>query len=1409
MNSFRAVEFHRHEREKPVVFFDDVVSLQWSSSITPPHGQAIIALTLPLNQFDLVFPGDWVVVRDNTGRTVFLGRVMNTNDGINVADNGAIASQLVTVQAESWLDFLNRVQIFAPDGDLGESAGTLFTIPDWSKITEDILSDQVGGRLGQSLERLFRATALVKLPTSLGGGGLLKDVISIAYDDDSRAHYAPDMVIESLPNVGMFPTHLGFQTVRSTVYQMLRSIFVPEPNLIELFAHLSPRDEDLPRTFESGLSDVDTSRPITSKPMRRGEEDAALLYAGEIDKVLEGNLTQAPPETASRTGNNNLVEYLRARPVLIYRVKPWRTKPLYQSIFSAVNDTRRGEAGYLSTEYLVDIKNPQDPLAGDWGQQQILEGIFNTVTWDKSYFTIIPKNRMVALTRVRTDDDRMNCSFADLSIIGEVEAIRQSGLPIRLEEEIWRHGLRVGHVTWPFVITPDDPTRINNFIMYLRSIAVQMMQFYHRGHVFGSGTVNIIGAERLANFDYIPGPRNKTEDYPKGEPAEFGDKFIWPLQAGHPFGIPISDKPFAAYAESVLTTVDVRGTNIVGNIQITYSRGLFGEDEDPMRDGLIPLKGVDQLLPTSKSFGTPAGSSTQADPFSSCTQGRPVDSTWHWDAQNGIPIGTMARSVTTDRHDPARKPNWLKLWALSRIVKNDPGLRTTMQQIFDANPAVDRVVQNDYANYPETNTVSYKASDMVWFVAAAMYVIERYWKLKFPSAEIVVTSWFRPNDAVDKQHTTGTAIDFRIEYSPGDALPLDKAIELSKDPMAANVFNQISGSVKNRVPALQTFASLVILADADRIPLGGRGLYVNLSTTGDRIGMRGLRPEDAGYSSSGAGSKGGPGSSGAIHYDLRGAFGVEDWKHRYAPNYWVGVDRNGDGNDETVDLLGLADAGPLVDRDGNPIPPSALASPVPVAGVTLGSKIKEYIADLQGGNGTEKKARWEEKWVIGRDNAGYMGNTGTDKYFPPLFQTAVTTTYGTTAVAEGVTFVNGQPIPAGTRVSRVLMETEGEYGMLYNATVNSVDDTLAQDRPLLMVYGGTPVYGEPSGEYMRDYVDSLTPQNNVFIAKDNQISGTFSYDWVLQNVKGTPSAKALLIFSGGQLPCQSLIARFNDFEKIYLADPYFNTSFSLYFPAIQANPSKFVFVYTNDYTENGMNATKIQQILDAGVTSQLLPGTGTTAHLATNETAVRILVQDRILWDNTVTASVRQRPHQEQLVVHTGALVPNILQVLGYEQSCFWEPEDEFREPTVSPTTAPASNTFKVTYDYQYRLTWGDVGNAAAAFLGLSNTSVPKVETESKIVTLNFPYGELPSPSRSDGYAFAGWYTGVGGTGTEVKSDTIVTVASDHKIYAKWAQVTQGVSPVPAPGQVTTATQASTGTSTAPAVPQITRPGIL
>jgi len=55
-------------------------------------------------------------------------------------------------------------------------------------------------------------------------------------------------------------------------------------------------------------------------------------------------------------------------------------------------------------------------------------------------------------------------------------------------------------------------------------------------------------------------------------------------------------------------------------------------------------------------------------------------------------------------------------------------------------------------------------------------------------------------------------------------------------------------------------------------------------------------------------------------------------------------------------------------------------------------------------------------------------------------------------------------------------------------------------------------------------------------------------------------------------------------------------------------------------------------------------------------------------------------------------------------------------------------------------------------------------------VTVGASYGTLPVPTRA-GYTFEGWWTEVGGAGTQVTRATVVPTATDHTVFAKWAEI--------------------------------------
>ena len=60
------------------------------------------------------------------------------------------------------------------------------------------------------------------------------------------------------------------------------------------------------------------------------------------------------------------------------------------------------------------------------------------------------------------------------------------------------------------------------------------------------------------------------------------------------------------------------------------------------------------------------------------------------------------------------------------------------------------------------------------------------------------------------------------------------------------------------------------------------------------------------------------------------------------------------------------------------------------------------------------------------------------------------------------------------------------------------------------------------------------------------------------------------------------------------------------------------------------------------------------------------------------------------------------------------------------------------------------------------------VKTKQSTVTYGSKYNSMPTPTRTGGYDFAGWYTEPTG-GTKITSDTTVTTAKTHVLYAHWS----------------------------------------
>ena len=106
------------------------------------------------------------------------------------------------------------------------------------------------------------------------------------------------------------------------------------------------------------------------------------------------------------------------------------------------------------------------------------------------------------------------------------------------------------------------------------------------------------------------------------------------------------------------------------------------------------------------------------------------------------------------------------------------------------------------------------------------------------------------------------------------------------------------------------------------------------------------------------------------------------------------------------------------------------------------------------------------------------------------------------------------------------------------------------------------------------------------------------------------------------------------------------------------------------------------------------------------------------------------------------------------------------------PATGSTTNTGPIVLtDLVSSITWNWATNDyAVTFDAQGGTAT---DPASKVVTFATAYGELPATVR-EYYNFAGWWTGFS-TGSQVFTNTMLSMASNHTLYARWAIYTYPV----------------------------------
>lgn len=777
------VEVHRHRGWSP----DQAVGL-----ITTPTSVVVVdnvngacELTVlfkaPVGEFHrVVKPGDYIVVRSMAGYAEAWGYVHAVSAEYSAAGDGRVSTNAIRVQCHSWFDLLSLVKLYSPPGET-TSTGTVMSLEDWAGLNASITEEYVTGSVGVALQRIHQRIAKVRLPESLGGE-YIGDAIPVVHNEETRRTYAPDRVIDEVAVAGGLPTQLSYSFHESTVREIYTGAFVPDSRLIELFP---------------SLEDV-------------------------------GSSTGDPTLSA-------LTRALGRRPVLIYRLRPFRSRPLLESVMAREDFTldpdsiwaklsARSSWGVLQNQGIGLTGSPKHAastvgqtytsaqlqaiasLSFKSAQEAQLYDIFTKVTWDTTRAIDIPQSTVRRVTFSWDDTRRVNCVSVRLSTspgLG-IEAASVLGLPMKQSKSIVEYGARVAKPTWPFVVTKPGT---NDWVAYMRSIAAQLMQFEQNAHLMSDGII-------VTDYDRA----TRISEDPTRSQTTFGPiRYI-------PVGEIVSLKhegslPFYAYSQMVVREYQTTSKGAEKAVTtVHYTRGLYGIEE--LRDTPVPLTSAGTIAKrvTRAALASGGSGGTRPDPaVVACTEG----------------------------------VAWTAAW---------PKLMTDID--LDAIPAAQLMAwaQNRGFVAADFSTAGSEHYYRALVTAGVARITEMYWRQVHPNARVHALS-VSVGRVDGPNHSTGASFDHAVILS-GTGEPYS---------------------------VLQTWGALLAITRAKRIPVGTKGLYLNVSGSG----LRGSTPELAGAASGSASNP--KGSSAGIHYDYRGTFG---FTARYGPSNYVDLDTDGDGSDE-------------------------------------------------------------------------------------------------------------------------------------------------------------------------------------------------------------------------------------------------------------------------------------------------------------------------------------------------------------------------------------------------------------------------------------------------------------------------------------------------------------------------------
>lgn len=555
------VEVHSHGLESWRI--DHLLaSVAWSDSVSPPWGG--ITLTVKegfhgLGTGNIPAAGDWVVLREKEGGPALQwGHVPDWGVTLTASGpSGALTAEPATVQVETWLMFLRRVQVYAALGTRGgQSLGTLFGREYWNSVAKALIqtmAPKVKGvpvpvGIGSALAAVVRAIAKAIVPASLGGESL-SDVVRVAWDDATALQWCGDPkherqgtagrgvpVIKGLSLSGLSTLMSGFGG--TTALDMIQGTFSADPMMMEMFPSLEDPGTGEAIAPVSMLGNPDKFMRAMQDSTLADDPGAGHLTVNKefkfpTDPDLVNTTPAAPPATTDALPSKT-AKILKRNPVLIYRMRPWQVEPM--SVFAA----RLRETGVRHL----------DPT------------LFEIPTWNAGLAIDVPADDIESLHIAQSDEERVNVTTIGMSFLGDNAAkfFESAGLPIYLAPShttgyrtpmpVEVEGARVFAINWPFLPPVDKVNKIarGRWFAHMHTVALlgyHFMQTSSRRFATGGASCR----QRL--------------DIRSGEIIRFhvGDGY----------------RPLTAYVEMVQHSRSLNGAAVDARTEVTYSRGLFDE----------------------------------------------------------------------------------------------------------------------------------------------------------------------------------------------------------------------------------------------------------------------------------------------------------------------------------------------------------------------------------------------------------------------------------------------------------------------------------------------------------------------------------------------------------------------------------------------------------------------------------------------------------------------------------------------------------------------------------------------------------------------------------------------------------------------------------------------------------------